>query len=77
MLASLKNYENYLYRNEDFSERILRPHFNFIQIMKGLIQKMNNPHHEEGARSWLIDQLDKREKIVCRNWLTEFSNNTT
>ena len=74
ILASLKNYENYLYRNEDFSERITKPHFNFIQILKGLIQKMNNPQHEKETMSWLISQLNKREKVVCRDWLTEFSN---
>ena len=69
ILASLKNYENYLYRNENFSENIIRPHFNFIQILKSIVQKMNSPEYESSQISWLSLQLDKREKVVCRDWL--------
>lgn len=74
IIAALKNYENYLYRNEDFNERIIRPHFNFIQILKGLIQKVNSPQYQIDTPLWLSSQLDKREKVVCRDWLVEFKD---
>lgn len=73
VLASLKNYENYLYRNKDFSERVIRPHFNLIQILKGLVQKMNTPRYQVETKIWLTAQLDKREKVVSKDWLIEFN----
>jgi len=72
LLASLKNYENYLYRDEKFNEAVVKSHLNFIQILKGLVQKMSIPQAEKKAIIWLESQLNKRGKIVCKNWLLEY-----
>lgn len=72
LFASLKNYENYLYRDENFNEAVVKAHLNFIQILKGLISKVNSPLTEKDVMIWLESQLDKRAKIVCKNWFLEY-----
>lgn len=74
LFASLKNYENYLYRDEKFKETVIKPHLNFIQILKGLIHKVNTPNAKKETVSWLDSQLKKRTKTVCKNWFLEFGN---
>lgn len=69
--STLKTYENYLYRNASFNEKLLKPHLNFIQIVKGWMMKIQNNASLIEMVKWLEKQIGQRGGIANKKWLTE------
>ena len=74
LTANIHSFEVFISRNTFFKKSTLKPYLNGIRIIRGLATRIQKKEEMQTIRTWFLHQIQSKQEIIARSWLSEKVN---